>query len=1042
MSLKEIIHKDFKQLLFVFLAFFLMVVVSYFFTDGIVKRQVDSNVESIFHNAEAVIRSDFREAEVALINAVYEVQKKLDSGLSPADIQAYLAELNQWLSMPENNVAGYVNICGFIQGVYVDGRGWIPPNNYEPRNYPWYSEARRKRGNIAQGEPFKDLRTGNLVIPFSKILKGSLEEDYGVLAIMTDISPIAAYIKKLQFSEGGYGMLVDRNLNFIVHPEEDHLKRPMNEFSEGHARIARDFVTGRTTISAVRAVNSQGVRVVLSFRRIFTGWYLGIATPLSGYYHTAYVMAVVLSFLGLAFMSILSFFLIRLSVQKFHSDEENRSKSSFLARMSHEIRTPMNSILGMTELLLRKDFSPEVNDYLSVISQSGHTLLTIINDILDFSKITSGQFKIEPRTYRLSSLINDTINVIRMRIMEKPLDFLVSVESGIPAQLVGDDLRVRQILINLLSNAIKYTPRGHIALDIHGKIVTGNTLELTFSVSDSGIGIKEEDMNRVFSDFIRLDTRKNYQIEGTGLGLPITHTLCLAMGGSLSVTSEYGKGSTFTAVIIQSFEGDTKLARVKDPEKKRILFFDDRPLIFESVKKSFLDLGLAPACFPNFQKFAAELEKGGYDYAFVSSKYSMDCIHILGKGNFPTQPVILVELGEMSFYREIKSIMMPVYSISIANVLNNVTEENIKEQRSRFDFTAPGAKILIVDDISSNLRVAKELMAPYKAEIHTCLSGAEAVQMVQKNRYDLVFMDHMMPDMDGIEATAAIRAWEESQGKEKQAEFPKETPGKYPSAVPIIALTANAVSGQQELFLQRGMNDFIAKPIEVKQLNAVLERWIPQNKKIAAVAEGFAESTESLNLRIPGINIAIGMRSVNGSPEVYLDILEEFCRNVEDLSSGIRQAAQGNNKLYADSMHALKGVSRSIGALDLGNFAELMERAAKAEDSETLRQKTPDLLRNITALTNSIHISLAARRTDSEPRGGTDISLLHLDLLKQAIIALDIDSVNKILVEYLSIAMNSETKTKVDMIERHILMFEYDKAVEVIDQVLKENGNG
>jgi signal transduction histidine kinase len=263
-------------------------------------------------------------------------------------------------------------------------------------------------------------------------------------------------------------------------------------------------------------------------RWIFTGWYVGIATPVSAYYRNAYVMAAVLSCLGLAFMGILSFLLIRLSMGKLRSDDENKSKSSFLARMSHEIRTPMNSIMGMTELLLQKDFSSEVNDYLAIISQAGHTLLAIINDILDFSKITSGQFRIEKRTYQLSSLINDTINVIRMRIMEKPLDFLVTVESRIPAQLVGDDLRVRQILINLLNNAIKYTPKGYIALDIRRGAVTGNTMELIISVRDSGIGIKAEDLNRIFSDFTRLDTGKNYHIEGTGLGLAITYTLCQA----------------------------------------------------------------------------------------------------------------------------------------------------------------------------------------------------------------------------------------------------------------------------------------------------------------------------------------------------------------------------------------------------------------------------------------------------------------------------------------------------------------------------------
>jgi CheY-like chemotaxis protein len=311
----------------------------------------------------------------------------------------------------------------------------------------------------------------------------------------------------------------------------------------------------------------------------------------------------------------------------------------------------------------------------------------------------------------------------------------------------------------------------------------------------------------------------------------------------------------------------------------------------------------------------------------------------------------MVELGDMSFFREVKSIMMPVYSLPIANTLNNVSEEDIKELNRRSSCTALGAKILIVDDISSNLRVAKELMAPYKAEVHTCLSGAEAVELVQKNRYDMVFMDHMMPGMDGLEATAAIRILKSSDD--------------YYRNLPIIALTANAVSGQQELFLQRGLNDFIAKPIEVKRLNAVLERWTPESKKIVTVPEDPAESGETIG-PIPGIDLAAGLRN-----------------------------------------------------------------AGEAE------QKITGLLEDITALTNAICGALAARQTEMESRNGTDVYVPHLELLKKAIGALDIDSVNKILLEYLSVPMNGDAKTKVSAIEQHILMFEYDQAVERIDQMLK-----
>jgi signal transduction histidine kinase/CheY-like chemotaxis protein/HPt (histidine-containing phosphotransfer) domain-containing protein len=1026
MNLKKIISENFKQLLFVFLAFALMVLVSFFFVSNIVEKQVRSNAEEVFHVAENRIRSNIREAEVVLLSAVESVRYVLDGGQSLQDIRAYIKGLTSWLVKPENNISGLSDIRAYIKGEYIDGMDWDPPANYIPWERPWYIDALTAEDSITRSEPYTDPRSGSLIIAMSKTIKNSRGDVYGVLAVPIDMNVIAGEVKKLQFAEGGYGMLLNQSFVFLVHPNEKYLSKSLGSISDDYAKIARNLLAGNDTISSGRATNIDGAGVVISFRRIFTGWYIGIATPVSSYYYTAYLMAVVLTLLGLIFMSILSFFLIRLSMAKHHSDDENKSKSSFLARMSHEIRTPMNSILGMTELLLRKNISPETNDYLSVISQAGQTLLAIINDILDFSRITSGSFRIESRKYQLSSIINDTISVIRMRIIDKSLDFLVSVDNSIPAQLIGDDIRIRQILINLLNNAIKYTPKGYIALDIRRGNMDEHGVKLVLSVSDSGIGIKTEDMNRLFSDFTRLDMNKNQHIEGTGLGLAITYTLCQAMGGGISVSSEYGKGSTFTATIPQSFESDKKLALIDEPEKRRILFFEDRPLVFDSIIYSFINLGLKPFCVRDFQDFSEKLAESKYEFAFVSSRHAPECLHILGKAGSLTQLVILVELGEVSFFREVKSIMMPVYCLPIANVINNINdEESNKTLRFRFGFSAPSAKILIVDDISSNLRVAKELMAPYKMEVHTCLSGSEAVKLVQENRYDIVFMDHMMPGMDGLEATAAIRAL--GAGDE------------YYKNLPIIALTANAIAEQRELFLQRKMNDFIAKPIEVKQLNAVLEHWIPHEKKIIAEIEEHEEPGQTLDLRIPGIDTKMGLLGVNSSLNVYLDILDEFCRNVEDITIQIRRAEKEDSTvLYANSMHALKGISRSIGALELGDFAEQMEKAAKSGDSETLKQRTKDLFRDIMVITNNIHTVIAAPHPDSDSSKEIDISLLHLDVLHQAITGLDIDAVNKMLLEYLSIPMNSNVKDNIDKIERHILMFEYDQALEIIDQMLHQ----
>jgi signal transduction histidine kinase/CheY-like chemotaxis protein/HPt (histidine-containing phosphotransfer) domain-containing protein len=1025
MKFRTVIRANLRELFFVFLAFVLMVLVSLFFAIGIVDQQIRSNTEKVFDIAETTIRSLIREAEVALLNTTLSVQNKLEEGQSPADIQHYITDLTNWLSMPENSVSGLQNIRGYVQGIYIDGQGWEPPENYDGLLRPWHLDAYEAGENIARSEAFPDPRTGKTLISLAKTLKSSWGEDYGVISVVVDISIIMEYVKNLQVAEGGYGMLVNRNLVIIAHPEAGEINRPLADISRNHEEIARNLLTGKTAVSMVRLRGSWELPVMLSFQPLYTGWYLGIAMPVSSYYRTAKRMALALSILGLVFMSILSFFLIRLSMQKLLSDEENKSKSSFLARMSHEIRTPMNSILGMAELVQRKAISPEIDEYISIISQSGQTLLAIINDILDFSKITSGKFQIEPRKYRLSSIINDAINVIRMKILEKPLDFLVTVDSNIPAQLVGDDVRVRQILINLLNNAIKYTPRGFVSLDIRRGHAEPGKLKLICTVSDSGIGVKTEDRARLFSDFTRLDSGINLGIEGTGLGLAITQALCQAMGGSISVTSEYGKGSSFTAIVVQSFEDDKKLAQVHHPESKHILFFENRPLIFEAVKKSFHNLGLNPVCFQDTGGFLAELEKGIYDYAFVSSRYAPECIHVLSKGVPKTQLVIMVEMGDVAVSREVKSIMMPVYSLPIANVVNNIHDAGtVKNLRPRFEFTAPTAKILIVDDISSNLRVARELMAPYNMEVHTCLSGAEAVKLVRENRYDIVFMDHMMPGMDGLEASAAIRAM--GSGDD------------YFRKLPIIALTANAVSGRREMFLDRGLNDFIAKPVEIKHLDSVLERWLPREKKIAVeAAEEISEPEKPVSLKIPGLNTDMGLLNVNNSMEVYLDILSEFCRNARELTNQILLARESENTTaYAQTMHALKGASWSVGAMELGNLAKDLEEAAKHEEIAVLHEGIAGLLAEIDTVIGNISSAVSARQAGTEAEGVADLHLLHLDKLRTALTGMDIEAVNRMLRNFLSISMDSKTKEMIVKIEEHILLFEYDKAVAEINSLI------
>ena len=679
-----------------------------------------------------------------------------------------------------------------------------------------------------------------------------------------------------------------------------------------------------------------------------------------------------------------------------------------------------------------------MHEYISILHQAGQNLLGIINDILDFSRIESNRLNIEKRRYHIASVINDTINVIRPRAAEKSLDLLVNMDSAIPAELVGDDGRLRQILINLLSNAVKYTRKGYILLNVAKEVRPDKTFALIFSVRDSGIGIKPEDLGRLFDDFTRLDTQANQGIEGTGLGLVITRALCRAMGGDVTVTSEYGKGSVFKAYVVQEFESEKPAAFIKNPESKRVVFFDWRPRYIRSLADTFTNLGITAACSPDIEQFTRALEKGDYDYAFISSKHAMDCIYALGKRATPLELVIMVELGEVSVFREVSSILMPVYSVTLANVFDehrnaeSITSHNVK---LKIRFTAPSAKILIVDDISTNLRVAKELMNPYNMNIHTCLSGAEAVDLVQQNRYDLIFMDHMMPGMDGIEATSRIRAMEYGEG--------------YFRKLPIVALTANAVSGQREMFLQNGINDFLAKPIDIQKMNDILEKWLPAEKRLESSPA--QEDTEPENAALPegtppeggaipadsidGLDTESGLRNIGGSPEVYFDILSDFCRDAESRSVKISEALEnGDTKLYITLVHALKGAARSVGAMETGEAAAWLEKTAENGDPAIIREKTAELLENLRVLADNIR-NAEKQRENAEGRERKDLSALNLEALKAALAGMDIEAVNKLLLEYAGLPLDTETKAKIADLEQHILMFEYDKAIEKIDEL-------
>jgi signal transduction histidine kinase/CheY-like chemotaxis protein/HPt (histidine-containing phosphotransfer) domain-containing protein len=976
MKLKTVINADRSRLFFIFSAFAMMVACSYFFAGRIIEKHVTLNAERLLDVGESTVHNSLREVEVALLSLEAGVRRRLAGDNPREQIMSFLLEVMNRLTQSEFGIRGILNFY-----THVDDNQILVRNIWAPYIAPERSWrlAIEQMGEIVFSNPAFDKRTG---ITYVSALKAfyradSAEDGIVVVGMDLDISGMLKYVETFMSKDGGYGMLIDKDFNFVVHPDADALYRRMDKISKEHEKVFQRLESGQDYIPSAKLVNTGGQTVMSFFRKLANGWFFGIAIPIAVYYEDLRYMSVVLSVLGLIFMSVLGYILLRLSAAKMRSDEENKSKSSFLARMSHEIRTPMNSILGMSELIMRHDISKDVHEYVAVINQAGLNLLSIINDILDFSKIESGQLTVESKEYSFRRLLNDLVSVARLWFAGKTIAFLVNVDGNIPAKLVGDDIRIRQVLTNLLSNAVKYTREGAVSLDIRMEPIDARRIRLVLKVEDSGVGIKQEDMGKLFVDFSRLTTEYTRKVEGTGLGLVIARTLCRLMDGEITVSSEYGRGSTFTATLVQEVvrggekgekgeKNERKLAVVNDADRKRLLLYEENPFCARSILRTMRELGLKAEEASSLEDFAEKLRGGGYDRAFISSRYAEACISMLDDPIPLNLLVVMVEVDEMYAFEKAESVMTPVYCIPVADVLNGAAREDY-ESTGKFTvrFKAPAAKALIVDDMQTNLKVAAGLMSIYGMEIHLAGSAFEAFALLKDNVYDIIFMDHMMPKMDGLQATGVIR--EMGRGE------------PYYRNLPIVALTANALSGQQALFLRAGMNDFLAKPIEVKKLDAILKRWIPAEKQIEisdpeppirrAAARANAEAaapaaelkvlTPPPALTIPGVDCSRGINLSGDSIDIYKDILASFCDEADETTVRLEECLRSNDvKTYTILVHALKGASRSIGAAEFSELAFRLETRAKEQNMTEIQNGTGELLENLRVLTGDIRAAL------------------------------------------------------------------------------------
>ena len=626
-------------------------------------------------------------------------------------------------------------------------------------------------------------------------------------------------------------------------------------------------------------------------------------------------------------------------IKKGEAEAAAKAKSDFLANMSHEIRTPMNAICGMAELLTRTELPPLSAEYVNTIKSSGDSLLEIINDILDFSKIDAGRMEIIEDGYIITSTVNDILNIVNTRIANKDVVFVVDVNPNIPRSLLGDELRIKQILLNLLGNAVKFTKHGKISLNIDFEKKDEDTVKLIFRISDTGIGIKPEDQERLFSAFTQVDTKKNRSIEGTGLGLAISAQLAKLMKGNIALESEYGKGTTFLVTIEQKIL-DAEPCATHDREKKYFIYlYEQNEYYRDSLVKMLDSLSIGYRILQDLEEVKNLQRMDGRD-EYLLIDYQDGIAMVMSQANKLTEtgivPVMLAGINdfiEEDIYSNIMYCRKPVTLFSMVSIFNGENSGGRRKTQSSAinRFCCPEAKLLVVDDNFVNLKVAEGFLSTYKAQIKLVSSGFEAIDAIKSGEeFDIIFMDHMMPQMDGVEATKIIR----------------QIGTAYARTVPIVALTANAIKGVEEMFLESGMNDFLAKPLDVKLLGAVMSHWIPKEKQVkdtSPIVEAPVVAKTGLEANNPEI-----LEVVYYDGQKKIALLKQYLE-------------EKNYKNYTIEVHALKSVAASIGEMELSEHAKKHEFAGKEERFAYIDEDGENIIAEYEALLGRIEPLLTPR---------------------------------------------------------------------------------
>jgi signal transduction histidine kinase/CheY-like chemotaxis protein len=826
----------YSQMLIIVAAFALMVVSSLIFVSGIELRFLRKEAEHELSSKEAQITADLLEPESYLSGFAETVRFMILSGESPEKTSLYIEEISNFTRDDKDHIAGFLGAYGFFNAdkkTYFAGRGWLTHEEFEPEEYLWYKAAVAANGGAAVTDPYINKMNGKSVITFSRLMLDDEGGALGVICLDIDAAGILNYAVKTALTPDSYCVLLNGELVTIAHPERYMVNADLRQYSISFGAVANDLKAG-LDVSERRVKNYKDESTIVFFRKIIYGWHIGIVIPVGQYYRNVNNTAVFLVMLGVALTAVLCVIFYRLAAKKKKSDLITRQKNNFLATMSHEIRTPLNSILGVAGIQLQNAVLPlDTKDAFTKIFNSGDLLLGIVNDILDLSKIEGGRLELTPVKYEVANLIASVVQINMIRYESKSVAFKLLVDENVPSALVGDGLRIKQILNNLISNAFKYTESGEITLSVCAEVSgRGGAVHviLVFQISDTGQGMTQEQVDKLFNEDARFNLEANRSTEGAGLGMSITRKLVQLMYGNISVKSAPGKGTTVTVRLPQKNEG----------------------------------LGVSGM-------IGKELAEKLQQFQFDNKLYVKNA---------------------------------------------QITYEPM-----------PYGSVLIVDDVETNIFVAKGLMAPYGLKIDIATSGYAAIDKITEGKiYDVIFMDHMMPKMDGIETAKNIR----------NAGYTR----------PIVALTANVMTGQAERFLHIGFDGFISKPIDIRELNNLLNKFILGKQPDEVIEKARLERAELMKLA------ANRTRLDSGS-----ELAKIFTRDAEKAVAVLETAdchKSDDMQMFIINVHSMKSALANIGESELSAVALKLEQAGREGDINAVKTGTPLFLEALRAVIEKI----------------------------------------------------------------------------------------